>query len=299
MPIRLKEELPVIEKLRQENIFAMGENRASHQDIRQLKIAILNLMPDKENTELQLLRLISNSPLQIEVTFLRLVTHKYKNTSALYLLKNYHPLYKVDNQYFDGLIITGAPVEQKKFEDVDYWGEITSIMEWSKFHVTSVLYLSWAAQAGLYYHYGIPKYDFKEKLSGIYKNKVLKPNHDIVKGFDKYFFAPQSRYTGIKTDDINKIPELEIIADSNEAGAYIISDGSNFFVTGHPEYDTETLEYEYLRDKEKGLNPKIPANYFLNDDPDKEVESNWISYSNLLFSNWLNYFVYQVTPYNL
>ncbi|ADU22913.1 MULTISPECIES: homoserine O-succinyltransferase [Ruminococcus] len=298
MPLRLKESLPVIEKLKKENIFAMTEERASHQDIRELKIAILNLMPDKENTEQQLLRLLSNSPLQIDVTFVRLVSHKYKNTPLSYLLKNYCPFYEIENKYFDGLIITGAPVEKLEYEDVDYWGELTSIMEWARLHVTSTLYLCWAAQAGLYYHYGVNKFDYDKKLSGIYEHTVTDPTDELVRGFDKNFYAPHSRYTGISRDDIEKNPELTILAGSEITGPYIISDGgSNIFVNGHPEYDLYRLAEEYIRDTDAGLDPDIPVNYFPDDDPDNEPVSRWISASSLLFSNWLNYFVYQITPY--
>ena len=298
MPLRLKESLPVIEKLKKENIFAMTEERASHQDIRELKIAILNLMPDKENTEQQLLRLLSNSPLQVDVTFVRLVSHKYKNTPLSYLLKNYCPFYEIENKYFDGLIITGAPVEKLEYEDVDYWGELTSIMEWARLHVTSTLYLCWAAQAGLYYHYGVNKFDYDKKLSGIYEHTVTDPTDELVRGFDKNFYAPHSRYTGISRDDIEKNPELTILAGSEITGPYIISDGgSNIFVNGHPEYDLYRLAEEYIRDTDAGLDPDIPVNYFPDDDPDNEPVSRWISASSLLFSNWLNYFVYQITPY--
>jgi len=298
MPIRLKETLPVIEKLKKENIFAMTEERASHQDIRELKIAVLNLMPDKENTEQQLLRLLSNSPLQVEVTFIRLVTHKYKNTSADYLIRNYQPFYQIEHKYFDGLIITGAPVEKLEYEDVDYWGELTSILEWSRIHVTSTLHLCWAAQAGLYYHYGVPKYDLENKLSGIFKHTVYHPEDELVRGYDKNFYAPHSRYTGIKAEDVAKVKELTVIAGSDETGPLIISDGgNNVFVNGHPEYDLYRLAEEYIRDTDKGLDPAIPQNYFPGDDPDKEPVSRWLSASSLLFSNWLNYYVYQITPY--
>ncbi|SDA22700.1 homoserine O-succinyltransferase [Ruminococcus sp. YE71] len=298
MPIRLKESLPVIEKLKKENIFAMTEERASHQDIRELKIAVLNLMPKKQETEHQLLRLLSNSPLQIEVTFIRLVTHQYKNTSMSYLLKNYQPFYQIENKYFDGLIITGAPVEKLEYEDVDYWNEFTSILEWSRIHVTSTLYLCWAAQAGLYYHYGVPKYELDRKLSGIYRHKVNDVNNELVRGFDRYFFAPHSRHTGVRREDILIADGLTIIAESEEAGPYLVTDdGKNIFVNGHPEYDLHRLAEEYERDLGKGLAPEIPANYFPDDDPSQEPVSRWISASGLLFSNWLNYFVYQVTPY--
>ena len=298
MPLRLKETLPVIEKLKKENIFAMSEERAEHQDIRQLKIAVLNLMPDKENTELQLLRLLSNSPLQIEVTFIRLVTHQYKNTPATYLLNNYQPFYQIEHKYFDGLIITGAPVEKLEYEDVDYWGELSSIFEWSRLHVTSTLYLCWAAQAGLYYHYGVSKYALDKKLSGIYEHVVTAPENELVRGFDKQFFAPHSRYTGISKDDIAANDKLTIVAESDETGAYIVvDDAGNVFVNGHPEYDLYRLAEEYIRDTDKGLSPDVPKNYFPGDDSDKEPVSRWLSTSNLLFTNWLNYFVYQITPY--
>ncbi|MBO4866435.1 MAG: homoserine O-succinyltransferase [Ruminococcus sp.] len=298
MPIRLKETLPVIEKLKKENIFAMTEERAMHQDIRELKIAVLNIMPDKEETERHLLRLLSNSPLQIEVTFIRLTTHKYKNTPMSYLLKNYLPFYQIEHKYYDGLIITGAPVEKLAYEDVDYWGELSAIFEWSRIHVTSTLYLCWAAQAGLYYHYGVPKYDLDKKLSGIFRHTVTDPSSELVRGFDRNFYAPHSRYTGISRDEILKVNELSIIAESDETGVYIVSDGGkNIFVNGHPEYDLYRLAEEYIRDTDKGISPDIPKNYFPDDDPDKEPESSWISASSLLFSNWLNYFVYQITPY--
>ena len=298
MPLRLKETLPVIEKLKKENIFAMSEERAEHQDIRQLKIAVLNLMPDKQNTELQLLRLLSNSPLQIEVTFIRLVTHQYKNTPATYLLNNYQPFYQIEHKYFDGLIITGAPVEKLEYEDVDYWGELSSIFEWSRLHVTSTLYLCWAAQAGLYYHYGVSKYALDKKLSGIYEHVVTAPENELVRGFDKQFFAPHSRYTGISKDDIAANDKLTIVAESDETGAYIVvDDAGNVFVNGHPEYDLYRLAEEYIRDTDKGLSPDVPKNYFPGDDSDKEPVSRWLSTSNLLFTNWLNYFVYQITPY--
>ena len=298
MPLRLKETLPVIDKLKKENIFAMTEERAEHQDIRQLKIAVLNLMPDKQNTELQLLRLLSNSPLQIEVTFIRLVTHQYKNTPASYLLNNYQPFYQIEHQYFDGLIITGAPVEKLEFEDVDYWGELTSIFEWSRLHVTSTLYLCWAAQAGLYYHYGVQKYELDKKLSGVFEHTVIDSSSELVRGIDKNFFAPHSRYTGISKEDIINNDKLTIAADSDDTGVYIVVDDSgNVFVNGHPEYDLYRLAEEYIRDTDKGLSPDVPKNYFPDDDPEKEPVSRWLSSSSLLFTNWLNYFVYQITPY--
>lgn len=297
MPLRLKETLPVIEKLKKENIFAMTEERAQHQDIRQLKIAVLNLMPDKENTELQLLRLLSNSPLQIEVTFIRLVTHQYKNTPASYMLNNYLPFYQIENKYFDGLIITGAPVEKLAYEDVDYWGELSSIL-WTRLHVTSTLYLCWAAQAGLYYHYGVHKFELDNKLSGVFSHTVTDTQSELLRGIDKNFYAPHSRYTGLNRDDIISNDKLTITAESDEAGPYIITDDKgNVFVNGHPEYDLYRLSEEYIRDTDKGLSPQVPKNYFPDDDPEKEPVSRWLSASNVLFTNWLNYFVYQITPY--
>ena len=298
MPLRLKETLPVIEKLKKENIFAMTEERAQHQDIRQLKIAVLNLMPDKQNTELQLLRLLSNSPLQIEVTFIRLVTHQYKNTPASYLLNNYQPFYQIENKYFDGLIVTGALVEKLEYEDVDYWGELSAIFEWAALHVTSTLYLCWAAQAGLYYHYGVRKSELDKKLSGVFRHTITDPQSELMRGIDKNFYAPHSRYTGLNKDDILSSDDLTIIAESDQTGVYIITDNKgNVFVNGHPEYDLYRLSEEYIRDTDKGLSPDVPKNYFPDDDPDKEPVSRWLSASNLLFTNWLNYFVYQITPY--
>ena len=298
MPLRLKETLPVIEKLKKENIFAMTEERAQHQDIRQLKIAVLNLLPDKQNTELQLLRLLSNSPLQIEVTFIRLVTHQYKNTPASYLLNNYQPFYQIENKYFDGLIVTGAPVEKLEYEDVDYWGELSAIFEWAALHVTSTLYLCWAAQAGLYYHYGVRKSELDKKLSGVFGHTITDPQSELMRGIDKNFYAPHSRYTGLNKDDILSNDDLTIIAESDQTGVYIITDNKgNVFVNGHPEYDLYRLSEEYIRDTDKGISPDVPKNYFPDDDPDKEPVSRWLSASNLLFTNWLNYFVYQITPY--
>ena len=276
----------------------MTEERAQHQDIRQLKIAVLNLMPDKENTELQLLRLLSNSPLQIEVTFIRLVTHQYKNTPASYMLNNYLPFYQIENKYFDGLIITGAPVEKLAYEDVDYWGELSSIFEWTRLHVTSTLYLCWAAQAGLYYHYGVHKFELDKKLSGVFSHTVTDTQSELLRGIDKNFYAPHSRYTGLNRDDIISNDKLTITAESDEAGPYIITDDKgNVFVNGHPEYDLYRLSEEYIRDTDKGLSPQVPKNYFPDDDPEKEPVSRWLSASNVLFTNWLNYFVYQITPY--
>ena len=298
MPIRIQSDLPAREILDKENIFVMDEYRALHQDIRPLKLLILNNMPIKEDTELQHLRILSNSPLQIEVTFIRLVTHQYKNTPASYLLNNYQPFYQIENKYFDGLIVTGAPVEKLEYEDVDYWGELSAIFEWAALHVTSTLYLCWGAQAGLYYHYGVRKSELDKKLSGVFSHTITDPQSELMRGIDKNFYAPHSRYTGLNKDDILSNDDLTIIAESDQTGVYIITDNKgNVFVNGHPEYDLYRLSEEYIRDTDKGLSPDVPKNYFPDDDPDKEPVSRWLSASNLLFTNWLNYFVYQITPY--
>lgn len=301
MPIRLQETMPVLEKLEQENIFVMASAKAEHQDIRQLRIAIVNIMPQKELTELQLLRLLSNSPLQVEVTFLRLVTHHYKNVTNDYLERYYKTFSEIRSKKFDGLIITGAPVENLEYEQVDYWDELSEIMEWSKHNVTSTMHLCWAAQAGLYYHYGIQKYSLKEKLSGIYRHYLTAAHSMLTRGFDDMFDAPHSRYTGIHAEDIYVTDGIDILAESDEAGPYIVSskDGRHVFVNGHPEYDAGTLASEYWRDVNKGIHPNIPKNYFPDDDPQRPPIISWKAHSNLLVSNWLNYCVYQITPYEL
>lgn len=301
MPIRIKGTMPVVQKLEAENIFVMTEKRAIHQDIRQLRIAIVNIMPQKEATELQLLRLLSNSPLQVEVTFIRLETHRYKNVSTSYLEEHYRLFNEIKNIRFDGLIITGAPVENLEYEDVDYWDEITEIMAWSQTHVTSTLYICWAAQAGLYYHYGIPKYTLPKKLSGIFLHRVKRRSSKLMRGFDDEFYAPHSRYTAVSTEEINKRDALEILAESDEAGPYIIftKGGKQIFVNGHPEYDAMTLAEEYERDKKRYSDPVMPQNYFPDDDPQKVPPMRWRSHGNMLLSNWLNYFVYQITPYDI
>lgn len=298
MPVRINAEMPVVKKLEEENIFVMPESRAASQDIRQLRIAIVNIMPEKEKTELRLLRLLSNSPLQTEVTFLRLKTHRYRNVSARYLQKFYQPFSQIREQFFDGLIITGAPVENLPFEQVDYWDELSEIMSWSRLHVTSTMYLCWGAQAGLYYHYGIAKYPLGRKLSGVYEHHLLQKT-DLTRGFDEYFFAPHSRFTGTHTEDILRINDLRILADSEATGVYLVTsaDGKQVFVHGHPEYDLETLSAEYERDTKKGMSPDIPENYFPDNDPLRDPVNRWSSHANLLFANWLNYNIYQVTPY--
>lgn len=301
MPIEIKSNLPARKILESENIFVMTEERASSQDIRPQKIAILNLMPTKIQTETQLLRLLSNSPLQVDVELLQMATHVSKNTEASHLDTFYKTFADVKDKKFDGMIITGTPVEQMSFEEVDYWDELTQIMDWSKTHVYSTLHICWGAQAGLYYHFGIQKYMLPEKLSGIFKHKVLNPLHPLTRGFDDRFFAPHSRHTEVRQADLEKNPNLMVLSVSNKAGVYLAANknGRQFFVMGHAEYDRETLSHEYHRDLAKGLNPKIPENYF----PEDEVEAmpylTWRSHANLLFTNWLNYYVYQQTPFDL
>ena len=301
MPIRIDDTMPVAQKLRNENIFIMQKSQAEHQDIRELKIAIINIMPEKESTELELLRLLSNSPLQTKITFVRLDSHKYKLVSNDYLQSYYKSFSQIKYDYFDGLMITGAPVENLEFEQVDYWQELTEIIEWAQKNVTSTMYICWASQAGLYYHYGIQKYRFNKKLFGIYKHTLHNKAEELTRGFDDEFFAPHSRYTGIRNEDILKRKELEILASSPYAGAYIVIDKENrrVFVNGHPEYSANRLKIEYYRDKKKGLNTDLPVNYFPNDDVENEPKAHWRGHANLLFSNWLNYYVYQKTPFEL
>lgn len=301
MPIRTQSDLPAKEKLENENIFVMDETRAMHQDIRPLKVCILNLMPLKEETELQLLRVLSNTPLQIDVSFMTLKSHVSLNTSASHLNKFYITYDDVKDEKFDGLIITGAPVEKMEFEEVDYWEELCMIMDWSKRNVTSTLHICWGAQAGLYYHFGLEKKSLDQKISGIFEHRVRNRKEPLVRGFDDYFYAPHSRYTEVTREDVYACEALKVLAESDEAGIYIAmaGDGKQIFITGHPEYDRVTLKNEYIRDCGKGLNPDIPAHYFPDDDPEKEPFLQWRSHSINLYSNWLNYYVYQVTPYEL
>lgn len=301
MPIKVTDKLPATKQLRNENIFVMSETKAMHQDIRPLKIAIVNLMPTKITTETQLLRLLSNTPLQVEPDLIAMKSHESKNTSYEHLSSFYKSFDDIKGNKYDGMIITGAPVENLNFEEVDYWEELKEIMEWSTTHVTSTLHICWAAQAGLYYHYGIPKYSLKEKCSGVFLHKVNRKTAKLVRGFDSQFYAPHSRYTEVRAEDIKQIKELEILADSEEAGVYIVfsKGGRRIFVTGHSEYDANTLADEYNRDLQKGINPKIPKNYFPDDNPKKTPIVRWKSHASLLFSNWLNYFVYQITPYDI
>lgn len=299
MPIKIPDALPAKEVLQKENIFIMDETRAYHQDIRPLRVAILNLMPTKVTTETQILRLLANTPLQVEFVLLHPKSHTSKNTSADHLRQFYKTFDDVSDKYFDGMIITGAPVEHLPFEQVNYWEELTGIMDWAKERVTSTFYICWAAQAGLFHHFGIPKYPLPEKLFGVFPHYVTKPNVELVRGFDEVFQVPQSRHTEVRKEDILKVPELEILSESEEAGVYLVAtkDGRHIFVTGHSEYDPLTLKAEYDRDIGKGLKVAMPKNYYPNDDPAQMPRSTWRAHANLLFSNWLNYYVYQETPY--
>lgn len=301
MPIKVKSHLPAIKILESENIFVMPNEIALKQDIRPLKILILNLMPTKIETETQLLRLLGNSPLQVDIELLQMASHTSKNTSPHHLTTFYKTFDQVKNESFDGMIITGAPVEQLEFEEVDYWEELCQIMEWSKRNVYSTFHICWGAQAGLYYHFGVHKHLLPKKLSGIYTHTVLNPHHQLMRGFDDTFKIPHSRYTGVSEDEIKRCMGLEILAVSKEAGVSIICsrNGRQVFVTGHAEYDRETLANEYFRDKNKGINPDVPYDYFPDDDASKTPPMVWRSNANLLYTNWLNYFVYQATPYDL
>ncbi len=301
MPIKIPNLLPATQTLQNENIFVMTETRAITQDIRPLHILLLNLMPKKIDTETQLVRLLGNSPLQVDLTLLQTATHKAKHTSAEHMLAFYKTFDEISDRRFDGMIITGAPVEQLEFEQVEYWNELCEIMEWSKTHVTSTFHICWGAQAGLYYHYGIKKYPLDKKMFGIFPHTADYKRSILLRGFDDVFMVPHSRHTTVLREDIEKVPQLKILASSEEAGVYIVSTekGRQIFVTGHSEYDAETLKAEYLRDKNAGLPIEIPKNYFPNDDDTKDPIVTWRSCANLLYSNWLNYFVYQTTPYNI
>ena len=301
MPIKVPDHLPAKEILTRENIFVMDESRAFQQDIRPLKIVILNLMPTKETTETQLLRLLGNTPLQVEVTLIHPETHQSKNTSAEHLTTFYKTFSDIKHQRYDGLVITGAPVEHLPFQDVTYWTELTEIMNWAKQNVTSTMYICWAAQAGLHHHFGIQKYSMPAKIFGVFPHTLLKSNVQLVRGFDEIFYAPQSRHTDIHLEDLLQVAEVEVLSVSEEAGVYlaISKDGKHVFVTGHSEYDADTLKWEYERDVNKGLDIAVPKNYYPEDDPTREPRSRWKAHANLLFSNWLNYYVYQETPYEL
>ena len=301
MPIKIPDGLPAAKTLASENIFVMNETRAVTQDIRPLHILVLNLMPTKIETETQLSRLLGNTPLQVELEFIHTSSHESKNTSREHLFQFYKVFDEVKDRKFDGMVITGAPVETMPFEEVEYWPEICRIMEWSKTHVTSTMHLCWGAQAGLYYHYGIPKHLRKEKLSGVYTQKALDKRVPLLRSFDDYFKCPHSRYTEVWEEDILKHPELRILAKSDEAGVFLVmnQDGSQIFVQGHPEYDRMTLNNEYHRDLNKGLNPALPVHYYEHDDPFSVPPLMWRNMANTLYTNWLNYYVYQVTPYTL
>ena len=301
MPIRVQNDLPVKEILEQENIFVMDEHRATHQDIRPIRIGLLNLMPLKEDTELQILRSMSNTPLQIDVVFINVSSHQSKNTSTSHLNKFYLPFRDVRDQKFDGFIITGAPVEQMPFEEVDYWEELTEIIEWTKTHVTSTLHLCWGAQAALYYHYGIDKVPLEKKLFGVFSHKVLNRKIPLVRGFDDVFLAPHSRHTDVPADRIRADGRITILDESEKAGAFLsmAQDGRQIFVMGHPEYDRVTLDGEYKRDLAKGLPIEMPENYYPDDAPQNKPLLTWRAHGNNLYTNWLNYYVYQVTPYNM
>ena len=299
MPIKIPKQLPAKDILENENIFVMDEDRAKSQDIRPLNILIVNLMPEKEKAEAQLLRLLGNTPLQVNITFLRMQTHELKNTSKYHLDQFYSTFEEVKSRKFDGMIITGAPVEKMPFTEVNYWKELSKIMTWSTDHVTSTLHICWGAQAALYHHYQIDKFELPKKCSGVYEHQLLHHEEKLVRGFDDYFIAPHSRYTDVSFAEIQNHPDLLMLAASDQAGVYLIcsKDGKRIMITGHPEYEADTLKQEYVRDVAKGLDIDVPDNYFPSNDPDKEPPHKWRSHSNLLFSNWLNYYVYQETPF--
>ena len=301
MPIKIQKGLPAQKILEEENIFVMDEDRAMTQNIRPLQILILNLMPLKEEAETQLLRALSNTPLQVDCTFLMMQTHKSKNTSQSHLNKFYVHFDDIKEKKFDGMIITGAPIEQYEFEVIHYWEELCKMMEWSKTHVTSTLHICWGSQAGLYYHYGIKKFPMKQKLSGIYTHEVLHKKTPLVRSLDDYIYCPHSRNTEVHEEDIVACKDLQILAKSKEAGVLLImnNSGSQIFIQGHPEYDRYTLAQEYKRDTNKGMHPKIPIHYFPNDDPNERPVLSWRNFSNTLYANWLNFYVYQNTPYDL
>lgn len=301
MPLTLPDRLPAIELLKGENIFVMDNSRASAQDIRPLRIVILNLMPVKITTETDLIRLLSNTPLQLEISFMKLRSHTSKNTPVEHMKAFYKDFDLLRDERFDGMIITGAPVEQFSFEEVNYWPEVSAIFEWARTHVTSTLYICWAAFAGMYYHYGIPKYDTPEKIFGIYKHRVLDAKLPIFRGFDDEFFVPHSRHTECRREDLECCPDLQIVAESDEAGVYMAMarGGREIYITGHSEYSPYTLDSEYKRDLAKGLPIQMPLNYYRDDNPSNPPTVRWRAHANLLFSNWINYYVYQETPYDI
>lgn len=301
MPIIIDKDLPARKVLQEENIFVMTKERAETQDIRALKIAILNLMPTKQETEAQLLRLIGNTPLQLDVHLLHMESHLSRNVAQEHLTSFYKTFRDIENEKFDGLIITGAPVETLSFEEVDYWEELKRIMDYSKTNVTSTLHICWGAQAGLYHHYGVPKYPLKEKMFGVFEHEVREQHVKLLQGFDELFFAPHSRHTEVRENDIRGVKELTLLANSEEAGVHLVigPEGRQVFALGHSEYSCDTLKQEYERDRQKGLNIDVPKNYFKHNNPNEKPLVRWRSHGNLLFSNWLNYYVYQETPYVL
>ena len=301
MPLNLPDRLPAIELLKKENIFVFDHSRASRQDIRPLRIVVLNLLPLKITTETDLVRLLSNTPLQIELSFMKLRSHTPKNTPVEHMKAFYKDFELMSDERFDGMIITGAPVEQMPFEEVSYWSEVSAIFDWARTHVTSTLYICWAAQAGLYHHYGVPKHDLPHKMFGIFEHTVNRPLLPIFRGFDDVFHVPHSRHTEIRREDIERCPELDILSESPEAGVYMVMarGGREFFVPGHSEYSPYTLDGEYKRDLAKGLRIDMPRNYYRGDDPSQPPLVRWRAHANLLFSNWLNYYVYQETPYDI
>ena len=301
MPLNLPDRLPAIELLKKENIFVIDHSRATRQDIRPLRIVVLNLMPLKITTETDLVRLLSNTPLQVEMSFMKIKSHTPKNTPIEHMQAFYTDFEVMRNEKYDGMIITGAPVEQMPFEQVSYWDEVTEIFDWARTHVTSTLYICWAAQAGLYHHYGVPKYPLERKMFGIFPHRALQPLHPIFRGFDDVFYVPHSRHTEVRHEDILRVPQLTLLSESPEAGVYMAMarGGRDFFITGHSEYSPLTLDTEYRRDLAKGLPIDMPKNYYIDNDPERGVLVRWRAHANLLFSNWLNYFVYQETPYNI
>lgn len=301
MPIKIPDKLPAVSQLESENIFVMTETVAARQDIRPLKLAFVNLMPEKIITETQILRYLSNSPLQVEIEFVHMNSHKSKHTSQEHLLAFYKTFDEIKNQKFDGMIITGAPVENLEFEEVDYWPELCDIMSWSLTNVTSTFHICWGAQAGLYFHYGVPKRSLDKKMFGVFEHGVNRATSKLVRGFDSTFYVPHSRHTTVLREDIEKVDALEILSESEEAGVYIVftKAGKQIFVTGHSEYDADTLHREYIRDLKKGTAIEIPRGYYPNDDPTQSPMMRWRSHASLLYANWLNYFVYQITPYNI
>lgn len=301
MPVNIPATLPAVDLLRNENIFVMDSDRASTQEIRPLKIVILNLMPVKITTETDLIRLLSNTPLQIELDFLQLESHTSKNTPVEHMMNFYKSFDLISKSNYDGMIITGAPVEQMPFEEVDYWPEVTKIMDWARHHVTSTLYICWAAQAGMYHYYGVPKYPLDAKMFGVFEHHIHNPKNPIFRGFDDVFYVPHSRHTEVRAEDILKVPELTILSESPESGVYMVMgrNGREFFVTGHSEYSPMTLDSEYKRDLAKGLPINMPQNYYPDNNPELDPQVRWRSHANLMITNWLNYFVYQETPYDL